>query len=230
MIQPSTGLALAQGLWLRGRMETLPPAAGPVAGRTDGAPGAAALRLGIIGESTAAGCGAADHDSAFAGSLARRLAATGRPVEWQVVGQHGATARRIRHRLLPRLAGDFDAVVILAGANDVLARRTPGQWGDYLAAIVDDLRHRSASVVVAGTPPFITFPSLPGALARYLMARGRDLDAESRRICAGVPNADFVATSPDLVGDGFFARDGFHPGELGYRHWADAVADVLLGG
>lgn len=181
MIWPSTGLALVQGLWLRGRMETLPPAAGPVAGRTDGAPGAVALRLGIIGESTAAGCGAADHESAFAGSLARCLTTIGRPVEWQVAGQHGATARRIRHRLLPRLAGDFD-----------------------------------------------TFPSLPGALARYLMARGRDLDAESRRICAGVPNADFVATSPDLVGDGFFARDGFHPGELGYRHWADAVADVLL--
>ncbi|OYO14605.1 G-D-S-L family lipolytic protein [Enemella evansiae] len=228
VIRLSTGVALAQGLWVRGRIEVLPPAGGPLTGRMGGVTEAAALRLGILGESTAAGCGAEVHETAFAGALARRLAASGPPVDWRVVGEHGATARRIRHRLLPQLLGDFDVVVILAGANDVLARRSPEQWGEDLAAIVAELSRRSSLVVVTGTPPFFAFPSLPTTLARFLTARGQELDAVSHQVCAGVANSRFVATAPRLVRDGFFARDGFHPGERGYRHWADLVADTLL--
>lgn len=223
----STGVALAQGLWFRRRIEVLPPAAGPVTGRTGATIGATVLRLGILGESTAAGCGVDAHERAFAGALAHRLSVGGQPVEWRVAGELGATARRIRYRLLPQLLGDFDLVVVLAGANDVLARRSPEQWGDDLAAIVNDLSGRSGLVMVTGIPPFTAFPSLPSTLTRYLAARGRELDAVSRQVCDGVANAEFVASAPDLVGDGFFARDGFHPGERGYSRWAELVADAL---
>lgn len=227
MARVSTPIALAQGLWVRARIEALPPAAGPLTGHTDGMTNSMAMRLGILGESTAAGCGAPAHESAFAGALARRLTAGGPPVDWCVVGEHGATARRIRYRLLPQLRGSFDLVVLLAGANDVLARRSAAQWGDDLAAILADLSKRSAVVAVTGTPPFAAFPALPTTLARYLAERGQELDKASQQLCAGIANAEFVATPPDLVGDGFFARDGFHPGERGYQHWAELVADTL---
>ncbi|UED86232.1 hypothetical protein K4G22_20220 [Streptomyces profundus] len=123
-----------QGLRVRSATEVLPPAAGPLAGRVpaggDAASGPAsgdALRLGVLGESTAAGCGVDSHADGFPGCLARELAArTKRPVAWEVVGLHGATARRVRHRLLPQLEGRFDTVVLLAGVNDVLSRRSPG--------------------------------------------------------------------------------------------------------
>jgi hypothetical protein len=81
-------------------------------GTTSGTP----LHIAVVGESTAAGSGVDNHDEGFTGCLAREINAhTGRPVQWQVAGQFGATARRIRYRLLPQLDEDLDAAVLLAG-------------------------------------------------------------------------------------------------------------------
>lgn len=221
-----TAVALTQGLWLRSRIEMLPQAGGATTG-TVGPAGNRALRLGVLGESTAAGCGVETHARGFAGALAERLSGDQRDVQWSVVGEHGATARRIRYRLLPKLAGEFDVVVVLAGANDVLARRSAESWGEDLDAIVVDLSARSRHVVVTGTPPFLAFPSLPRALARYLAGRGGRLDSVSQAVCGGTTGIEFVATRNDLVNGDFFARDGFHPSESGYRQWAEVVAETL---
>lgn len=226
MVNPVTAaVALAQGLWVRGRIEMLPPAAGPTSGRT-GVEGDA-LHIGILGESTAAGCGVDSHEEGFAGALARQLARPGRSAQWSVIGEHGATARRIRYRLLPQLAGEFDVVVLLAGANDVMARRTPAEWGDHLRAILIDLSTRTRFVVVAGTPPFAAFPSLPRTLAGYLAARGDALNDVSRTVCDGMPNAAFVAAPAELMDDSFFSADAFHPGAEGYHRWAEIIAGAI---
>ncbi|MEU7096864.1 SGNH/GDSL hydrolase family protein [Streptomyces longwoodensis] len=217
----------AQGLWVRARTEVLPPAVGPDTGTVaEQAPGAP-MRVAVLGESTAAGCGVATHDEGFPGSLARALAASyDCPVTWKVVGRYGATGRRIRYQLLPQLGEGYDLAVLLAGANDVLGRRSPDQWGEDLAAIVDDLTRRAASVVVVGTPPFADFPSLPGALARYCAERAAGLDRTSELICAERPQVTWINSTDimQITGD-FFARDGFHPSAHGYRQWARAVAD-----
>ncbi|WP_369751302.1 hypothetical protein, partial [Micromonospora sp. ATCC 39149] len=88
----------AQGIWLRARTEILPPAGGPTTGATPappdvstGAVDARPLRLGVLGESTAAGCGADTHDEGFTGALARALAERTRP-DGRLVG--GGPARR----------------------------------------------------------------------------------------------------------------------------------------
>lgn len=49
-------MAAVQGLWLRSTVRLAPPAAGPIRGRT-GATSRPALRIAVVGESTAAGCG-----------------------------------------------------------------------------------------------------------------------------------------------------------------------------
>lgn len=217
-----------QGIWVRTRTEVLPPAAGPSNGAV-GDSAAAPMRLAVLGESTAAGCGVDTHDNGFPGCLARELAdRTGRPVTWEVVGQYGATARRIRHRLLPQLGDSFDLVVLLVGANDVLGRSTPQQWGVDLAAMVDELTDRAKHVVVVGNPPFGTFPSLPGLLRRYLAQRAGVLDQVSRQVCAERPQSTWI-NSTDIVPiePKFFARDGFHPSAFGYLQWARAVAGDL---
>jgi lysophospholipase L1-like esterase len=33
-----------------------------------------------------------------------------------------------------------------------------------------------------------------------------------------------VPVDPAMIGDGFFAEDGFHPSSRGYRAWAGALA------
>ena len=220
-----------QGMRVRSSTETLPPADGPTTGTTGDAPDAsgAPVRVAVLGESTAAGCGVDTHDEGFPGCLARKVSElTHRPVEWEVVGQNAATARRIRYKLLPELGKGLDAAVLLAGVNDVLTRRAPEEWGDDLVAIVDDLAGRAEHVAVTGIPPFDVFPSLPTTLGRYLAQRAKALDEVSQRVCAERPQVTWISADGLLpVGPDFFARDRFHPSALGYRRWAEVVADHL---
>jgi lysophospholipase L1-like esterase len=217
-----------QGMWVRHATELLPPATGPTIG-TVGDPSRPPVRIAVVGESTAAGCGVHTHDEGFPGWLARELAArTRRPVTWEVVGQHAATARRIRYRLLPQLGDNLNVAVLLAGGNDVLAGRTPGQWRDDLAAIVDDLTNRAEQVAVTGIPPFAAFPSLPTTLGRYLAQRAAAFDELSQRVCAEQPRAVWISSTSILpTGPDMFAQDRFHPSAAGYRRWAQAVAGHL---
>lgn len=217
-----------QGLWVRQTFTLAQPVAGPSTGSSGGADGVA-LRLAVVGESTAAGSGVDSHEDGFAGSLARALTTrTARPVDWEVAAQFGATARRVRHRLLPRLTGEYDLAVLLAGANDVLTRRPAAHWADDLTAIVDGLGARAERVVVSAIPPFGLFPALPGALRRYLGERAAQFDEVARQVCAARPGATWAGFGAGLrPGPDFFAADRFHPSAAGYRQWAGAVADGI---
>ncbi|HET6673626.1 MAG TPA: SGNH/GDSL hydrolase family protein [Agromyces sp.] len=223
-------LVAVQGRRARSRIEILPEAAGPTSGSTVDF-GEPALRVLVVGESTAAGCGAATHDEAFAGEFARALGELhDRSVRWTVHGRHGATIRRVRHRMIPALDGDVDVAVLLIGVNDVLARTPVVQWRDDLAAVVEALAALAGRVVVAGIPPFDAFPSLPRALGTYLSERGRALDAAAHEVCASDPTVSWMS-STGLAGAeaALFARDGFHPSPAGYRRWAHEIADRLVG-
>lgn len=219
----------AQGIWVRSSIKLLPPAAGPTTGTVGDTEAGDPVRIAILGESTAAGCGVGAHDEGFPGSLARIIVErTGRPVEWEAIGQHGATGRRIRYKLLPEISQDLTLAVLLAGANDVLSRRTPAQWAEDLGAIVDDLSQRAEQVVVVGIPPFKTFPSLPGTLRRYLSRGAAAVDEASQRVCAERPRTTFISSTDVMpIGADFFSEDRFHPSAYGYQRWAEAVAEEI---
>lgn len=215
-----------QGIWVRSMFKLAEPPEGSTSGTAGDASGRP-VHVVVVGDSTAAGSGVDTQEDGFAGCLARSLAArTDRLVAWQAVGEFGATARRIRYKLLPRLNQDLDVAVLLAGGNDVLARRTPEQWEGDLSAIVEDLGGRAEQVVVVGIPPFQLFPSLPVTLRRYLGERAGALNEVSRKVCAEQPRASWV-TLPGTPPADFFARDNFHPSASGYRLWAGFVADRL---
>lgn len=218
----------AQGLWVRFRTDSLPAAAGPTTGAV-GDPTDPPLRVAVVGESTAAGCGVDAHETGFAGCLAREVRArTGRSVAWEAVGQDGATIRRIRHRLVPGLGTGLSVAVLLAGVNDVLTGRSAADWGDDLGAVLDDLGSRAERIVVAGVPPFTAFPSLPALLGRYLAERAGRIDTASRRICADRPAVTWIDSGAILpAGPDFFSPDHFHPSAAGYRRWAEVVAGRL---
>lgn len=219
-------VAAVQGMWLRSTIKLAPPATGPTHG-TMGKRSRPALRIAVLGDSTAAGCGVRTHDEGFTGSLAREISArTQRPVDWQVAGQFGATARRIRYRLLPEISDELDAAVLLAGGNDVMSGRSPDEWGADLAAITDDLMGRADHVVIAGVPPFALFPAIPPALGRYLSERAAALDEVSRRVCAVRPGATWV-TMTEIPRPEYFAFDRFHLSAAGCRRWAQVIADHL---
>lgn len=222
-------VVVAQGLWVRRTVEVLPEAAGPkrgtVGGRTD-----AGEHVVVVGESTAAGCGASTHDAAFAGAFARaRRRRYGHPVTWTVHARNGATVRAVRHSLLPGVDGAFDIAVLLIGVNDVLTRTPLAQWRAGLSAVLDELASRGRAVVMAGVPPFATFPALPNPLRRYLAERGHALDAVANDVCATRERVQWVASSDLIPSDpAFFARDGFHPSSEGYAQWADAMTARMV--
>ncbi len=188
------------------------------------------LRLAVLGDSTAAGCGVTGDEQAFAASFAHELATrTAQPVDWQVVGQFGATSRRIRHRLVPRLNPGLDLVVLLAGANDVMARRDPAAWRDDLTGILTGVAPRTRRTIVVGIPPFTRFPSIPVRLARYLAERADALNAVSAEVCAQDPErTTFIGPPTSVPPPEFFGHDRFHPSSAGYRLWAEDVATRLL--
>jgi len=113
------GIALGQGLWVRRTTIRLPPAGGARTGLV-GDDGEQPMRLMVVGDSTAAGCGVDTHDDGFAGNLARALSQrSGRSVRWHVHGVPGAVIRDVRRHLLTEVGGDLDLVVLLVGVNDV---------------------------------------------------------------------------------------------------------------
>ncbi|MFD4208600.1 SGNH/GDSL hydrolase family protein [Micromonospora tulbaghiae] len=220
-------VVVLQGVWLRSTLRLASAPGGGVSGTVPG-PGAEPLRLAVLGDSTAAGCGVTDGEEAFAASLAQELAArTRRPVGWQADGQFGATSRRIRFQLVPRLDDDLDLVVLLAGANDVLAGRGPDLWREDLTGILAGLTRRAHRVAVVGLPPFTLFPAIPATLARYLGERAAALDAVTREVCWDHPRTSFIDQPAGTPPPDFFSIDRFHPSTHGYRFWARDVADRL---
>jgi lysophospholipase L1-like esterase len=218
----------AQGVWLRSTLRLAPPASGATNGLAPSASGTP-LRVVVVGDSTAAGCGVIDTSDGFSAALAQQLAADcRRPVAWEMHGQPGATVRRVRYRLVPCLRDGFDLAVLLAGANDVMAGRGPAAWRVDLVGILADLTERARRVVVAGIPPFALFPALPRTLARYLGERADVLNNTSREVCALNPaRTTFISTPAGQPPADFFGNDRFHPSAAGYRLWAQDVAARL---
>ena len=211
-----------QGKRVRRTTPRLPEAPGP---RTGEVPGQGApVRLLVLGESTAAGVGAADHGEGLAGQVATALAAeTGRPVHWRVIGRNGATAATTRQELLAPAAGvAADVVVVALGVNDTLRLSSPGRWAAELRRLVDEVRGRcaGASVVLAGVPPVGLFPGLPQPLRGVLGLRASVLDRAAARL-AGTMEAVRHVSVPLLPGtvDDFFCADRFHPSPHGYAQW-----------
>ena len=222
-------LVAAQGAWVKRRVEMLPEASGPTSG-TAGGGGAPRVRVLVVGESTAAGCGATTHEEAFAGEFARALSSRREaPVEWEVRGRSGATIRRVRYRMLADLSPDTDVAVLLIGVNDVLKRTPAERWREDLAAVIDALAQNADRVVVAGIPQIEAFPSLPATLGHYLAERGHALDGVSQEVCAATRGVEWIGSRDyGPVGADFFARDGFHPSPLGYQRWASALCERLF--
>ncbi|MGW4521658.1 SGNH/GDSL hydrolase family protein [Amycolatopsis sp. NPDC004378] len=213
---------LAQALYVKRKTPRLPGAAGPAEGLVPGS--GEPLRLAVLGESTVDGVGAATHEEALTGCLARELARGGRAVRWQAVGRTGANARTVRDELVP-LVHPADLVVIALGVNDTIELRTAAGYRRDLLSLVVELRRRlgPVDVVLAGVPPMARFPALPRPLRDVLSARSAALD-EAAAALARVPGVRHVPMDPALLDPTAFASDNFHPGPAGYARWAHNLA------
>jgi len=229
-------LLLAQGRRVRATALKLPEAAGErhgVAGT-----GQVALRVLIVGDSSAAGVGVGTQDDAFAGQLAQALAErTGAAVAWQLVATSGHTAQDAARALANAALATADLLVTALGVNDVVSQTRPAQFLRSLDEI-HALAVTRAQVTHSwhcGLPPMGTFPLLPQPL-RWTLGRDaahlddalvRHLEGQTARLHLPLPEAPRMPGKDDATPEGWMARDGFHPGLLGYRQWGRQVAEAI---
>ena len=188
-----------------------------------------------LGDSTTAGtpgflspleappCGRGNIESQYACWLQRARA------DWRVLnrGINGERSDQIRARLeRDVLAVRPDAVVILAGVNDVYQGRSAESVQEQLDAMYARGRAAGIAVVAASILPYNT--ATPEAnLAMHAVNGwiGRRAEQErcgfafcdTRAAVAGPGNIDSLSGSPD----------GLHPDVDGYRRLAEALLPVL---
>ena len=227
---------LAQGRRVRDNALRLPEAAGERHGVAGS--GRVALRVLIVGDSSAAGVGVGTQDEAFAGQLAQSLAErTGAAVGWQLVATSGHTAGDAARALAGAPLQTADLLVTALGVNDVLEQTRPAR---FLAALdeIHTLAATRAQVTHTwhcGLPPLGSFALLPQPL-RWILGRDaahldhallRHLEGQATRLHLPLPDAPRLPGKDDATPEGWMARDGFHPGLLGYRQWGRQVAEAI---
>ncbi|WP_309620243.1 SGNH/GDSL hydrolase family protein, partial [Salinibacterium sp.] len=210
---PAAPVLLAQGRRLRRDTPRLPDAAHPWQGTLDGPE---PLRLLVLGDSTAAGVGAATQDEALPGNLARGLRAhTGRGVHWQAVGRNGATARDlVTDYLDTAVTGRWDVVFLTIGANDALGLRTRAAFARDIRSILTALTAVSPVVLVSSLPAFFRFELLPNPLRFNLYLHSQSLEDAARGVAATFDTVHMSPPPPPYT-EGFFATDLFHPSAIG---------------
>lgn len=180
-----------------------------------------------------AGCGVDSTLHSLVPDLASALANDiERPIEWSLDGKLGATMRRVRYRMLPAVAEGgtpIDILLICAGSNDIMARRSPADWKDDLTAVVRTATTLARHVVVLSSGQLYKSPSLGHALRKEVERRIDAQTADSAEICEKYGAIYVDLTHDQLHADSadFWASDHFHPSALGYVLIAEATAGKL---
>lgn len=220
-------IVLPQALWTRRTALRLPEASGAQDGLAGAEFSGEPLRLLLIGESTVAGVGVEAQTEALAGQLALALAERQqRPVAWRACGENGITAGEACERLLPlALSQPADLVLLVFGVNDTTHLSSLTRWVAALRSLSRALAAQGAQVAFTGVPPIQHFTALPWLLRRLLGLRAALLDEALLR-ASREERADYLKLGL-LVTPDYLARDGYHPSALGYRVWAEGLAERL---
>lgn len=177
----------------------------------------AQLSLVVLGDELAAAAG-------FAQAVASGLAgAAGVRVVFQSVAEASGTVREVHFGTVNRVPVATDAVALVVGAHDVLARTGLDEWRAELAATLQILR-RVPRVVVAGVPDLGAAPLVGWPLAGSLTGRARALDGIAAEVCAqaGRPFVPLGAAAG-------YESDEWTPDEGSRSRWAEALGSALAG-
>ncbi|GCD37197.1 lipase [Streptomyces chrestomyceticus JCM 4735] len=200
--------------------------------RTDRPP----LRLGFLGDSTAAGQGVHRPRQTPGALLASGLAAVAElPVDLHNVALPGAQSDDLDRQVTLVLAEPGpvpDVAVIMIGANDVTHRMPPARSVRLLSDAVRRLREAGCAVVVGTCPDLGTIEPVYQPLRWVARRLSRQL-AAAQTIGAVAHGARTVSLG-DLLGPEFeahprelFGPDNYHPSAEGYATAAMAVLPTL---
>lgn len=147
---------------------------------------------------------------------------------WRVLnrGVNGERSDQIRARFnRDVMPGKPDAVVIIAGVNDVYQGRSAADVIEQLRMMYETGRRAGLRIVAGSIVPYNT--ATPGQNARM-----RDINAWIRDVATREHGVQFVDTraavaaidAPDRLVD---SPDGLHPSASGYRRMAEVLLPAL---
>jgi lysophospholipase L1-like esterase len=228
----AVGLLMAEAKLARkwiGEPETEPPLADGIYGHCPGE----AVRLAVIGDSSAAGLGVHDPYETPGALLAAGIShMAGRPVRLTNVAKSGAQSSDLDRQVALALHAEPEVALIMIGANDVTHRMRPSQSVRYLIDAVLRLRGAGCEVVVGTCPDLGTIEPVAQPL-RWVARRWSRQLAAAQTIAVVEAGARSVSLG-DLLGPEFASRpremfgpDRFHPSAAGYASAAMAVLPSL---
>jgi lysophospholipase L1-like esterase len=191
------------------------------------------IRLAVLGDSGAAGYGAASAEETFGAYLATGLSDLARaPVFLHSVAAVGARTRDLEKQIPLALASFPDVCALLIGTNDVTHRVRPSDSVRLLQEAVETLRAAGPEVVVGTCPDLGTVrpiaPPLRQVARRWsrLLAAAQTIatvEAGGRSVSLGsILGPEFTAAPSDL-----FGPDQFHPSPAGYKSCAAAMLPTV---
>ena len=189
-----------------------------------------ALKLVLLGDSSAAGYGVESVQETPGAHLASGLAeAADRRVYVRSLAFVGAQSRDLVGQVDKALSLEPQVAVILVGTNDITHTRSLSESVRELGAAVRRLKDHGVEVVVGTCPDLGTVEPIAPPLRQVARAMSRRLaaaqtvavvDAGGRTVSlASILGKEFAAM-PSL----FFGPDRFHPSAAGYS----SLASVLL--
>lgn len=224
---------LMQGRHVRRVTPVLPEPPGPREGVDGEGP---PLRLLILGDSAAAGVGAATQTDALSGQL---VAAISRhfQVIWKLHARTGATTSAIirdLRNLCAATAETYDVVVTSLGVNDLTAGRPRNVWLRQQTELITLLRSKFSTrlILLSGMPPMHHFPALPQPLRWYMGEGARRYNRGLQNLTEAFDDCHVVSIDAsreaELLEADSIAADGFHPGPAFYTIWAESIAAQII--
>ena len=223
---PLAPVLYLQGKYAKAITPKLPEAEGDRIGRCGSGP---VLKLLVLGDSAAAGVGAARQDKALAGALVRQLCDQYQ-VHWRLHARTGNQTGDTLQGLAELPEETFDVVVISTGVNDVTGGVNLAAWSAQLRELHNQLQQRFGCrlVLFSGVPPMGRFVALPQPLRAFMGLRAGLFDLQLQKTVATLPGAAYLAVEGEFD-DQSLAEDGFHPSEHAYERWAEKVGLRLKG-
>jgi len=186
-------------------------------------------RILVIGDSTAVGIGAYITKETIAGMLATDFP------DADIVNKAVSGSRIADVRLqLDAVQGDFDMVLMQAGANDVVFMSDPTEVERDLVVLMDAAFVRASRVVVISSIDASIIPLLPKIASLFLAHQSAKLLPDIKSIVEqkGGVYVDLYKSSEEQTfatnPNEFFSADGFHPSSDGYRLAYDRIKRDLL--
>jgi lysophospholipase L1-like esterase len=215
---------IGQAILVSTRILKLPEPPGERSGIAGAGP---AMKLLIIGDSSAAGVGADTQADALLGQLIQALC-DNYTVQYDLVALTGARTADALGWLADLPSDRYDVVVTAFGVNDVTKGTSLRQFLARQRQLLDQLQSQQDAglVVVSGLPPVGDFPALPHPLRWILGRQAARFDVALRQMVDQRAGCFALEFNQDLEASSM-SRDGFHPGPAVYAAWAAEAAKCI---